>query len=75
AATGVKVTHDETAGVDAGSDDVASPLALFAGVSQKSTDMAGFAQSSGAVVSSAGSLVGQDNEGATIKFSLAIANA
>ncbi|HEA4271676.1 TPA: hypothetical protein QHF80_002814, partial [Legionella pneumophila] len=75
AATGVKVTHDETAGVNAGSDDVASPLALFAGVSQKSTDMAGFAQSSGAVVSSAGSLVGQDNEGATIKFSLAIANA
>ncbi|WP_195754166.1 DUF5801 repeats-in-toxin domain-containing protein, partial [Legionella pneumophila] len=54
---------------------MASPLALFAGVSQKSTDMAGFAQSSGAVVSSAGSLVGQDNEGATIKFSLAIANA
>ncbi|MDW9164225.1 DUF5801 repeats-in-toxin domain-containing protein, partial [Legionella pneumophila] len=75
AATGAKVIHDETTGLDAGSNDVAGPLSVFAGVVNKSTDMAGFAQSSGAVVSSAGSVTGQDNEGATIKFSLAIANA
>ncbi|MDW9031289.1 hypothetical protein SFC03_15215, partial [Legionella pneumophila] len=67
AATGAKVIHDETTGLDAGSNDVASPLSVFAGVVNKSTDMAGFAQSSGAVVSSAGSVTGQDNEGATIK--------
>ncbi|HEG4434104.1 TPA: flagellar hook-length control protein FliK, partial [Legionella pneumophila] len=73
--TGAKVIHDETAGLDAGSDDVAGPLAVFAGVANKSADMSGFAQSNGPVVSAAGSVLGQDNEGASIKFSLAIADA
>ncbi|WP_230314275.1 DUF5801 repeats-in-toxin domain-containing protein, partial [Legionella pneumophila] len=45
AATGAKVIHDETTGLDAGSNDVAGPLSVFAGVVNKSTDMAGFAQS------------------------------
>ncbi|TIG74730.1 hypothetical protein DI120_16030, partial [Legionella pneumophila] len=32
AATGAKVIHDETTGLDAGSNDVAGPLSVFAGV-------------------------------------------
>ena len=47
---------------------------MFNGVTTKSTDMVGFAVSAGPVVSSAGS-TGEDEEGATTAFSLAIANA
>ena len=80
------MTHDETAGLqnatatpgvpgDANDNDVAGPLAVFDGVTTKSTDMVGFAVSAGPVVSSAGSSTGEDEEGATTAFSLAIANA
>ena len=86
AVTGTLVTHDETAGLqnatatpgvpgDANDNDVAGPLAVFNGVATKSTDMVGFAVSAGPVVSSAGSSTGEDEEGATTAFSLAIANA
>ena len=84
AVTGTLVTHDETAGLqnatatpgvpgDANDNDVAGPLAVFNGVATKSTDMVGFAVSAGPVVSSAGS-TGEDEEGATTVFSLAVAN-
>ena len=81
------MTHDETAGLqnatatpgvpgDANDNDVAGPLAVFDGVTTKSTDMVGFAVSAGPVVSSAGSSTGEDEEGATTaSFSLAVANA
>ena len=86
AVTPATVTHDETAGLqnatatpgvpgDANDNDVAGPLTVFDGVTTKSTDMVGFAVSAGPVVSSAGSSTGEDEEGATTVFSLAIANA
>ena len=76
AVTPATVTHDETAGLqnatatpgvpgDANDNDVAGPLAVFDGVTTKSTDMVGFAVSAGPVVSSAGSSTGEDEEGAT----------
>ncbi|WP_025031893.1 DUF5801 repeats-in-toxin domain-containing protein, partial [Bradyrhizobium sp. DOA9] len=74
AVTEVTVTVDESAGVQG--NEVAGPL-VFAGVANPGTDLpaAQYAQSVGAVVSSAGSAVGADQEGATTLFSLAIANA
>ncbi|WP_275546138.1 retention module-containing protein [Pseudomonas sp. Marseille-Q0931] len=82
---GVRVTHDESAGLqnatetpapqgDALDDDTSNPdvIALFAGVSNVGTDLAGYATSAGPVVSTAGSSSGEDNEGATTVLSLAI---
>lgn len=79
------VTHDESAGLqnavatplipgDANDNDVADLSALFAAVGTPGTDLdpVGYAQSSGAVVSVAGSSVGQDEEGATTVLSLAL---
>jgi hypothetical protein len=65
------VAVDESAGVQA--NEVAGPL-VFAGVANPGTDLpaAQYAQSLGAVVSAAGTVVGADN--ATTAFSLAIAN-
>jgi|GEM_PF-1869155 len=79
------VTHDESAGLqnavatplipgDANDNDVADLSALFAAVATPGTDLdpVGYAQSSGAVVSIAGSSTGQDDEGATTVLSLAL---
>jgi T1SS-143 domain-containing protein len=79
------VTHDESAGLqnaiatplipgDANDNDVGDLSALFAAVAAPGTDLApaGYAQSSGAVVSVTGSSVGQDEEGATTILSLAL---
>lgn len=79
------VTHDESAGLqnavatplipgDANDNDVADLSALFAAVATPGTDLdpVGYAQSSGAVVSIAGSSTGQDGEGATTVLSLAL---
>lgn len=79
------VTHDESAGLqnavatplipgDANDNDVADLSALFAAVGTPGTDLdpVGYAQSSGAVVSVAGSSVGQDEEGAATVLSLAL---
>jgi len=68
--SGVTVTHDETPGVDSGSNDTGSTTvgALFAGVvnpsTQLSTDTAPYAQN-GAIVTIANSSFGADEEGAT----------
>ncbi|TWA93885.1 beta strand repeat-containing protein [Bradyrhizobium stylosanthis] len=68
------VAHDETAGIQADADDTtaAGVIALFAGVSNVSTDLSptGYAQDPNAVVSSTGSSLGADQEGGTIAFSL-----
>src|SRR5215475_10795833 len=73
------VAHDETAGVQADADDTtaAAVVALFAGVSNVSTDLspAGFAQDATPVVSSTGSAFGADQEGGTTAFSLAVSAA
>ena len=79
------VTHDESSGLqnavatplipgDANDNDVADLSALFAAVGTPGNDLdpVGYAQSSGAVVSVAGSSVGQDEEGATTVLSLAL---
>ncbi|MBR0711925.1 beta strand repeat-containing protein [Bradyrhizobium liaoningense] len=73
------VAHDETAGNQNDADDTtdATVSALFAGVSNASTDLspAGFARDASAVVSSTGSAFGADQEGGTIAFSLAVSAA
>ncbi|MGY8637511.1 DUF5801 repeats-in-toxin domain-containing protein [Bradyrhizobium sp. 14AA] len=72
------VAHDETAGVDADADDTtaAGVVALFTGVTNKSTDLSpGYAQDATPVVSATGSSAGADNEGATTVFSLAVSSA
>ena len=79
------VTHDESAGLqnavatplipgDANDNDVADLSALFATVAAPGADLdpIGYAQSSAAVVSIAGSSTGQDDEGATTVLSLAL---
>ncbi|PTT82755.1 hypothetical protein DBR41_12965 [Pseudomonas sp. HMWF010] len=79
------VTHDESAGLqnavltpsivgDADDNDVADLSALFSGVMHPGTDLGttGYAQSATSVVSTAGSSVGQDEEGATSVLSLAL---
>jgi VCBS repeat-containing protein len=83
--TNAGVTHDESAGLqnatatplipgDADDNDVADLSSLFAAVGTPGTDLApiGYAQSSGPVVSTAGSSTGQDGEGATTVLSLAL---
>src|SRR5262249_33279248 len=61
------VAHDETAGVQADADDTtaAGVVALFAGVSNVSSDLSptGYAQDANPVVSSTGSSFGADQEG------------
>ncbi|CAN7634698.1 DUF5801 repeats-in-toxin domain-containing protein [Pararhizobium sp. LjRoot238] len=73
------VAHDETAGNQADADDTtaAGVIALFAGVSNISTDLSptGYAQDPSAVVSSTGSSFGADQEGGTTAFSLAVSAA
>ncbi|MFD1985786.1 beta strand repeat-containing protein [Mesorhizobium newzealandense] len=73
------VAHDETAGNQADADDTtaAGVIALFAGVSNVSSDLSptGFAQDASAVVSSTGSSFGADQEGGTTAFSLAVSAA
>ncbi|WP_457155767.1 DUF5801 repeats-in-toxin domain-containing protein, partial [Mesorhizobium sp. P5_C1] len=73
------VAHDETAGIQADADDTTAPavVALFAGVSNVSSDLSptGYAQDPGAVVSSTGSSFGADQEGGTTAFSLAVSAA
>src|SRR5215467_1629032 len=73
------VAHDETAGVQADADDTtaAGVVALFAGVSNVSTDLSptGYAQDPNPVVSSTGSAFGADQEGGTTAFSLAVSAA
>ncbi|MCM2319845.1 MAG: hypothetical protein NDI93_11035, partial [Pseudomonas sp.] len=70
------VSHDETAGLDADADDTddAAVAALFAAVSNVSTDMtAGYAQGSASVVDDSLTDFGQDEEDGTTAFSLDIA--
>src|SRR5262249_27091006 len=73
------VAHDETAGVQADANARTAPavVALFAGVSNVSTDLSptGYAQNPNAVVSSTGSSFGADQEGGTTAFSLAVSAA
>ncbi|WP_292237755.1 DUF5801 repeats-in-toxin domain-containing protein, partial [Mesorhizobium sp.] len=73
------VAHDETAGIQADADDTtaAAVVALFAGVSNVSTDLnpTGYAQDASPVVSSTGSAFGADQEGGTTAFSLAVSAA
>ncbi|MFP6849525.1 MAG: retention module-containing protein [Pseudomonas sp.] len=82
------VTHDESAGLqnaletplisgDANDNDVADLASIFSSVALPGTglDPLGYAQSSGAVVSAAGSSVGQDEEGAMANLSLALQGA
>ncbi|HEY6611409.1 MAG TPA: DUF5801 repeats-in-toxin domain-containing protein, partial [Pseudomonas sp.] len=72
------VTHDETAGLDADADDSddAAVAALFAGVSNVSTDMtAAYAQGDASVVDDSLTDFGQDEEGAETALSLDIADA
>ena len=70
--TSGSVTVDESAGLQP-PDEVAGPLAVFAGVAHKGTDLpvAQFATQTG-LVSAAGSSAGADEEGATTVFSLSI---
>ncbi|OEC46083.1 hypothetical protein A7D27_04530 [Pseudomonas sp. 1D4] len=79
------VTHDESPELqnatttpapagDADDNDVASKevAALFDGVDNVGTDLLGFAQSEGPLVSTAGSSFGEDQEDATVELSLAV---
>jgi hypothetical protein len=76
------VTHDETAGVQsaAGANDTtaAAVIALFSGVTNKSTQLAaaGYAQGSAAVIDSSASTFGSDGQAATgaSVYSLAVAS-
>jgi hypothetical protein len=75
------VVHDETAGVQsaAGANDTtaAAVIALFSGVTNKSTQLAtaGYAQGSASVVNSSGSTFGSDGAAATgaTSYSLSLA--
>jgi hypothetical protein len=73
------VAHDETAGIQGDADDTtdAAVIALFAGVTNTSTDLSptGYAQDPDPVVSSTGSAFGADQEGGTTAFSLAVSAA
>lgn len=77
-AAGLAITHDETPGVDADAQDVAGPLAAFAGVVNPGDDphvagtVIGYARDASAL-SSAGSGTGAD--GGTIAFSLSVSSA
>ncbi|MDV3442946.1 retention module-containing protein [Pseudomonas otitidis] len=86
AVEGRVVIHDETPGLqnasatpgvpgDAANHDNSNPAvaALFASVANAGTGLAaGYAQSTGAVVDTSGSTVGQDQEGATTVLSLSV---
>jgi VCBS repeat-containing protein len=86
AVEGRVVIHDETLGLqnasatpgvpgDATNHDTSNPAvaALFASVVNAGTGLAaGYAQSTGAVVDTSGSTVGQDQEGATTVLSLSV---
>ncbi|WP_373467070.1 DUF5801 repeats-in-toxin domain-containing protein [Metapseudomonas otitidis] len=86
AVEGRVVIHDETPGLqnasatpgvpgDAANHDTSNPAvaALFASVANAGTGLAaGYAQSTGAVVDTSGSTVGQDQEGATTVLSLSV---
>ncbi|MWK55284.1 tandem-95 repeat protein, partial [Pseudomonas otitidis] len=86
AVEGRVVIHDETPGLqnasatpgvpgDAANHDTSNPAvaALFASVVNAGTGLAaGYAQSTGAVVDTSGSTVGQDQEGATTVLSLSV---
>ncbi|MBD9484678.1 retention module-containing protein [Pseudomonas sp. PDM14] len=84
---GARVVHDETAGLQNGTDtptpprdandnDTADPAVanLFAGVADVGSDLspAGYARSNGSLVNISGSSAGQDNEGASTVLSLEI---
>ncbi|MBH2032140.1 MAG: VCBS domain-containing protein, partial [Pseudomonadales bacterium] len=73
----VGVTHDETAGLQNNDTGDSSVSGLFTGVSNPGGDLSpsGYAQSASALVSTAGSNVGQDQEGAGMVLSLSISNA
>ena len=79
AATAATVSVDETTGIQP-PDEVAGPLAVFAGVANPGTDLpvtdgaAQYAQSAAAVVNTTGTVIGADQEGATTVVSLSIAN-
>ncbi|OEC35373.1 type I secretion C-terminal target domain (VC_A0849 subclass) [Pseudomonas cuatrocienegasensis] len=71
-----RVVHDESAGLQSGSDDTNNPAvaALFSAVANVASGLAtaGYAQSAGAVVDTSASTVGQDDEGATSLVSLSV---
>src|SRR5439155_22266512 len=70
AATQTTVSVDETAGIQ-GPNEVAGPLAVFAGVANKGTDLpvAQFAVSASAVVSSAGTVeIGRAHGGTPVTW-------
>ena len=76
----VAITHDETAGVDAGTNDVAGPLAQFSGVTNVGDDLdvagtgpIGYAVSSGAF-NFAGAAPGADSAW-TVTYALALSSA
>ncbi|MCJ8168817.1 retention module-containing protein [Atopomonas sediminilitoris] len=71
---GGAVTHDETFWVQRSDDDVFRPLPEFAGVVNAGSDIvfSRFAKSAAALVTSAGSSYGADDEGATTVLSLSI---
>lgn len=77
--SGVSISHDETVGIDGDAQDVAGPLAVFAGVANAGDDpdvagtVIGFAQDLSGVTSS-GTLIGADMPGTTV-FSLEVASA
>ncbi|MEE1892252.1 retention module-containing protein [Pseudomonas otitidis] len=67
-------TTTPTPAGDADDNDVGSKAvaALFDGVDNVGTDLLGFAQSEGPLVSTAGSSFGEDQEDATVELSLAV---
>ena len=71
---GGSVTHDETFWVQPSDDDVFLPLPEFAGVTNAGTDIlfSRYAKSSAALVTTAGSSYGADDEGGTTLLSLSI---
>ena len=74
--TGQTVSLDETVGVQGDSNDVAGPLAVFAGVANKGVDpdmATQFAANANAIVNSTGTVFGAD--GGTAAFSLNVSSA
>jgi len=75
--TGQHVSVDESVGVQADSNDVVGPLAVFAGVANKGVDpdmATQFAANANAIVASTGSSYGADGAGTTT-FSLNVSSA
>ncbi|HXH52216.1 MAG TPA: DUF5801 repeats-in-toxin domain-containing protein [Sphingomicrobium sp.] len=77
--TGFSISHDETPGLQGDANDVAGPLAVFAGVTNPGDDpdvsgtVIGYAQSSGAITAP-GASFGADGAGSTT-YSLAVSAA